>query len=395
MRTLNRRPASRAAPVREAKMSRILSWALIAASTGLVLLASPGGASAEHNEKVLYTFLGGGDGQYPDGKLIWDGAGNIYGATYTNVYKITPHGRKTVVHVFSDGPGVSGVVRDDAGNLYGVTTNGGDDNDGTVFEIAADGKVTTLYSFKGGSDGAYPYSELIRDGQGNLYGTTNRGGTGDNGTIFKIAPDGTETVLHRFNGSVDGGNPVAGLVMDGAGNFYGAAQAGPFGNGNVFRMSPNGDLTVLYNFHGYDGSDPWGTLIMDPEGNLYGTTLGGGAYRRGTVFELSPKGEMTSLHSFGRGTDGRGLQGGLVRGADGSLYGGTYDGGTFNKGTVFKIKPNGKETVLYSFTGGSDGWSLSGTPLLDSNGIVYGASDLGGFCSTSTNGCGVFFKLKH
>ncbi|MGH6889918.1 MAG: choice-of-anchor tandem repeat GloVer-containing protein [Rhizomicrobium sp.] len=374
-------------------MSRILFRALIGAGAGLALLAAPGGALAGHNAKVLYTFQGGDAGQYPDGRLIWDGAGNIYGATLTTVYKITPRGKETVLHVFSNGPGVSGVVRDDAGNLFGTTSSRGDNNDGTVFEIAPDGTFTVLYSFRGGDDGAHPASALVRDGLGNLYGTTNDGGTGDNGTIYKVAPDGTETVLHRFNGSGDGGNPVAGLIMDGNGNFYGAAQAGPYGDGNVFRMSPSGKLKVLYNFRGGDGADPWGTLVMDTRGNLYGTTIIGGGADGGTVFELSAKGKLNVLHSFGGGADGSG-PGGIVRDANGNLYGETYNGGAFDKGTVFKIKPNGLETVLYSFTGGSDGWSPSGTPLLGSNGKLYGATGLGGACNTSTNGCGVFFKLK-
>ena len=166
-----------------------------------------------------------------------------------------------------------------------------------VFKLAPAGTETVLYSFTGGADGAFPGGVLLRDTAGNLYGTTERGGAnssaceaGTCGVVFKVSPDGAETMLHTFTGGGDGGNPYAGLLRDTAGNLYGTTlNGGAYGLGVVFRLAPDGTETVLHSFAGGgEGANPGADLIQDGAGNLYGTTLNGGAYGAGVVFKLTP-----------------------------------------------------------------------------------------------------------
>jgi uncharacterized repeat protein (TIGR03803 family) len=177
-----------------------------------------------------------------------------------------------------------------------------------------------LYSFSGGSDGGYPYSGLILDRAGNLYGTTGYGGElkcnkGQGcGTVFKVDLNGNETVLHKFTGTRDGAYPYTGLIRDTAGNFYGTTEGGgTYGNGTVFKLEPSGRETLLYSFTGgADGAVASSGLTMDSGGNLYGTTFSGGTYKFGNVFKLAPGGQLTVLYSFTGGTDGSGPTTGLV-----------------------------------------------------------------------------------
>jgi uncharacterized repeat protein (TIGR03803 family) len=170
-------------------------------------------------------------------------------------------------------------------------------------------KDRVLYAFSGGSDGSHPLAGLIADAQGNFYGTTENGG-GENdcdggygcGTVFKLASDGTETVLHTFTGGADGSNPHSTLVMDMAGNLYGTTFLGGVGNGVVFKISPAGEETVLYSFlGGDDGAIANAGLIIDTAGHLYGTTVYGGAARQGTVFELTARGSSKACTPFRAG----------------------------------------------------------------------------------------------
>ena len=197
-----------------------------------------------------------------------------------------------MLHSFTDGndggyPYVR-LIKDAAGNLYGTTASGGADGAGTVFRLAPDGTETILYSFTGGSDGSNPVAGLIKDAKDNLYGTTFAGGTNNAGAVFKLAPDGTETVLHSFTGGKDGINPYARLIKDAAGNFYGTTYAGGAdGAGTVFKVAPGGTETILHSFTGgSDGSNPVAGLIANKKGHLFGTTQLGGADGSGTVFEL-------------------------------------------------------------------------------------------------------------
>ena len=218
---------------------------------------------------------------------------------------------------------------------------------------------TVLYSFAGSpSDGANPLAGLIADRAGNLYGTTGFGGSSDFGVVFKLAPNGTETVLHFFaGGPSDGRTPFfsGGLIVDPAGNLYGTTFGGGASDfGVVFMLAPNGTETMLHSFAGSptDGASPQAGLIIDGAGNLYGTTANGGASDFGVVFKLAPNGTETVLHSFAGGpSDGAGPVAGLIADSAGNLYGTTSGGGASGFGVVFKLAPDGTYTVLHTFAG--------------------------------------------
>jgi uncharacterized repeat protein (TIGR03803 family) len=257
-------------------------------------------------ETVLYAFGGSPDGADPfTAGLVSDARGNLYGVTldggasnnYGTVFKLTKGGTESVLYSFTGGPNdagnpAAGLIRDKAGNLYGVG-GGGANFYGSVFKLDRSGKVTLLYSF-GGADGGFPEGALIRDSSGDLYGTTDGGGAYFSGTVFKVDTTGTESVLYSFTGGADGGFPGYGsLVRDAAGNSYGTTGLGGGGTcrggcGTVFKLDKTGTETVLYSFTGgADGANPYAGLIRDKAGNLYGTTSSGGS-GYGTVFKLKP-----------------------------------------------------------------------------------------------------------
>ncbi|MGB7438829.1 MAG: choice-of-anchor tandem repeat GloVer-containing protein [Candidatus Acidiferrum sp.] len=189
--------------------------------------------------------------------------------------------------------------------------------------------------------GASPNGALIRDSGGDLYGTTNGGGTSGAGVVFKLDTSGNETVLYSFTGGSDGGYPLSGVISDSGGNLYGTTQGGgASAAGVVFKLDTSGHETVLYSFTGgVDGGYPlWVTLARDSAGNVYGTTAGGGASGYGVVFKLDPLGNETVLHGFTGGDDGASPYAGVVLGPDGNLYGTTPFGGQTNAGVVFEIK---------------------------------------------------------
>jgi uncharacterized repeat protein (TIGR03803 family) len=267
------------------------------------------------------------------------------------------------------------LIRDRAGNIYGATAYGGSQDFGTVFKLTPDGTLTVLHAFAGGDDGRRPYSGLIRNKVGNLYGTTLEGGTDDYGTVFKLAPDGTETILHTFTGD-DGANPYAALIKDRDGNLYGTATHGGSQDvGTVFKIAPNGGFTKLYDFSNSEGEFPYGRLLRDQAGNLYGTAAGGGAYDKGDVFMLDRT--LTVLYSFGAGSDGYWPQAGMINDKAGNLYGTTSAGGAGDYGTVFKLATDGTETVLHSFNL-QDGSSPVSDLIMDRAGTLYGTSYYGG-----------------
>lgn len=290
----------------------------------------------------------------------------------------------------------SGVVFDQNGDLYGTTPIGGNMNDcldygcGVVYELSSEGTYTVLYSFEGApNDGSEPYDGVVRDTKGNLYGTTYRGGSSacSCGTVFKLTPEGVETVLHNFQSSPDGAYPTGGLILV-KDKLYGVATGGGGGGwGSVFEIAINGsDFTVLYNFCTLqdcaDGATPWGTLAYR-EGNLYGTTENGGANGVGTVFQLAADGTETVLHSFAGGTDGAQPIGGPVFGAGGNLYGTTYAGGANSYGVLWKVTLQGVETVLHTFDGhidpdSGDGDSIESGLIADKEGNLYGFAQYGG-----------------
>lgn len=378
---------------------------------------------------VLHTFNGGSDGARPSG-LIRDAAGNLYGTTtdggaYTcndgsgcgTIFKLDTTGQETVLYRFAEVAGdganpVGDLIRDTAGNLYGVTSGGGVSGAGTIFQFdTTTGTEKVLYSFAGRT-GFMP-NGVIRDAAGNFYGTTQDGGTGCGrlacGTVFKVDATGTEKVLHSFTGGSDGAYPVGGLYRDRMGNLYGATEAGGgtgcggLGCGTVFKVDPSGNESVLYRFTGLggDGSIPNGDLVPDAAGNLYGTTTSSGAYSEGTIFKIDPTGHETVLYSFNfrNGPDGDSPFAGMVRDPAGNLYGTTQCGGTegcggIGCGTVFKWDATGAEIVLHRLSS-PEGINPQNRLIRDSARNLYGVTPSGGpgSCNNYQGGCGTVFKL--
>jgi uncharacterized repeat protein (TIGR03803 family) len=272
---------------------------------------------------------------------------------------------------------------------------------------------TVLYAFPTVLRGSDP-GVSFRDGAGNLYGTTSRGGSSSKvlgcqgqgcGTIFKLDTMGNETVLHNFTGA-DGWDPSISL-RDSAGNLYGTAflggspACGGSGHGVIFKVGTNGAVTTLYRFAGSAGGwYPSGSLTRDSAGNLYGMTVAGGDLACngiegsgtgcGVVFKLSTTGKETVLYTF-TGVNGASPGGGLLRDAAGNLYGTTFVGGSKGRGVIFKLDTTGKETVLHDFTGADGSYPTS--LLRDGTGNLYGATNMGGGSNTCSGGCGVVFKL--
>jgi uncharacterized repeat protein (TIGR03803 family) len=274
-------------------------------------------------------------------------------------------------------------------------------------------KFKVLHTFHG-RDGSFPTGSLVRDSAGNLYGTTSGGGTGGCGgcgcgTVFKMNKLGKEDWLYSFKGTNEI-DPVAGVLLDASGNLYGTTEFGGKvtktcggvqggGCGTVFKVDKNGHGTVLYRFKGTpDGYFPGALLVKDPAGNLYGTTSMGGVYGLGTVFKLGTNDKETVLHSFSGPPDGGGdgafSDDGVIRDELGNLYGVTFEGGAYGAGVVYKIDSTGKETLLYSFAGGSGGANPDSVLLFDSKGNLYGTTENGGNSECGGTGCGVVFQLS-
>ncbi len=352
---------------------------------------------------VLYSFPWS-NGANPYAGLVRDAAGNLYGTTFQGgassngtVFKVDSAGNETVLHSFTGGldggTPYGGLIRDKAGNLYGATYSGGASNLGTVFKMDPSGTEKVLYSFTGTSgDGCYPYGGLFRDGAGNLYGTTANCGKSGAGTVFKVHPNGTETVLHSFaNGKKDGAVPtLTSLIMDKKGNLYGVtSEGGSAGEGVAYKLSKSGKLTVLHSFTGgtTDGCDPFGTPAMDKAGNLYGTASGCGSSGDGIVWKVSDNHSETVLHNFvGGSADGALPYGGVTLDAKGNLYGDTTRGGNFNVGTVYQVTGTNL-VVLQSFSGSVGGFPYDNL-ILDSQGNLYGTAETGG-----STGWGTVWKL--
>jgi uncharacterized repeat protein (TIGR03803 family) len=360
--------------------------------------------------RVDYAFTGTSGG-LPTAALIQDAAGNLYGATSSGgsgfgvVFKLDTANQEIVLHVFTGPDGATpdgSLVLDGAGNLYGTTSSGGAYGLGTVFKLDTSGVETVLHSFTGNPDGAVPYAGLVMDASGNLYGTTEQGGASGCGTIFRIDIGGSETVLHSFTGGfTDGANPKARLTLDSAGNLYGTTfEGGSNGNGTVFKLDPTSTETVLYNFTGgSDGGNPFGGVTLGGDGTLYGTAEFGGInalYSRygcckngdGVVFSLIGGSEEV-LYAFTGGNDGGTPASDLVL-YNGVLFGTTLSGGPGHRGTVFSVTiATGIEQVLYGFTGKADGAIPHAGLLINAAGVLYGTAEKGGRFKQGT-----VFQLK-
>jgi uncharacterized repeat protein (TIGR03803 family) len=439
--------------LRTRRLSQVAHLTLAAFALALSLSAS---VSAQTTETVLFNFGPPNSGLGPQGPLVFDTVGNLYGTTqtggnygYGTVFKLAPTAggewTQSVLYTFTGqkdgGAPYAGLTIDAAGNLYGTTVMGGDlhctedGGCGTVFELSSDssGKwnETVLYAFKG-TDGAAPWAGVTFDALGNLYGTTNDGGQGAQqgyGTVFKLTPGSggwMETVLHVFDNGRDGAYPVAALAVDAAGNLYGTAAEGGRtcnlnGCGVVFKLSPtsNGEWRemVLHFFEGgKDGAVPLAGVTLDATGNLYGTTFYGGANGCpstgtagcGVVFELSPDSsgwKEIVLHVFTGAGDGGAPGSGVTLDAAGNVYGTTEAGGlstcsTFYTGcgVIFELTPlaggGWKEKVLHAFKDGEDGSNPTTGVIFDAAGNLYGVSGDGGPKNGACPyGCGAAFEL--
>jgi len=314
------------------------------------------------------------------------------------------------------------LIQDASGALYGTTLHGGASGLGEVFQLTPPATGATgwtlhvLHSFAGGSDGANTLAPVVFDKQGALYGTTINGGASGDGTVFRLTPPAaaggawTESIIHNFTGSPtggsDGASPFCGLVFDTGDSLYGTTFAGgASGGGIVFKLTPTDPTgsawqeTVLYNLPGTFGGGSFAGVVFDGAGAIYGTTSGGGAYNLGTVFRLAPPTTPTGawrgsvLHSFGNGTDGNAPYDTPVF-DHGSLYGTTFGGG-LGYGTVFELTPPSgaggawSETVLHMFAAGSDGAFPFASLVFGPDGLLLSTAAFGG----AKNG-GIVFGLR-
>jgi len=379
-----------------------------AKNAGVVYKIDPAG-----QETVLYSFTGGADGGLPQAGLIADASGNLYGTALSGgaancenlgcgvVYKINPAGQETVLYTFTgqkDGANpAAGVVADPAGNLYGTTRYGGVTRCirgcGVVYKLSPSGLETVLYTFTLGSGGSNPTAGVVLDAAGNLYGTTDSGGANLVGTVYEVDSAGGFQVVYAFPAGNEHPLPNTGLVLDNSGNLYGTTSNGDLApEGVIYELQQSGNMVTLYTFPpAASGTNPWAGVTRDAAGNLYGTTFTGGTYNAGTVFKVDSGGQETVLYSFTGGADGGYPEGGVVLDPAGNLYGATYGGGVsylgsdacayLGCGVVFELDTAGRETVLYSFTGSTDGGSPQFGVILDAEGNLYGTaagSDAGG-----------------
>lgn len=397
---------------------------------------------------TLHSF-GGPDGSGPLYGVIADKAGSLYGTTVFggdvgggSVFKLTPTKSgysEKVLYSFlggSDGEGpFGGLVADKKGALYGVTLEGGNDQCfagcGTVFKLSPKKSgytKSTIYSFGAGTDASTPLGTLVLDKKGALYGVTQYGGTRNDGAVFKLTPGKagySESVLYSFRGGADGDFPQAGLAIDKQGSLYGTTYYGGTGScdggcGTVFKLTPSGsgyDESILYTFKDYtDSAQPFAAPTLDEStGAIYGTTEYGGTYTDGSVFKLTPSGSdyvESILYSFNHhghhGTNGVLPEGQLLLRPDGALYGTDFIGGGgcsgIGCGSVFELKPSGSGysfKYIYNFRRPRNGAEPAYSGLIaDTKGALYGTTKSGG---SKTNcydggpggalGCGTVFKL--
>ncbi len=339
--------------------------------------------------------------------------GNLYGTAsnggsgpqggYGTVFKVTPTGTITPLHLFqgTDGRFPTGLLLANDGNMYGITAGGGKYHDcGTIFRLA-DGALDTLFDFHGRSGPCFVYGNLALGIDGNAYGTSLTGGANNYGTVFKAIPNRGIPTLHSFN-LVDDGSPWGGLTLSTDGSFYGATPYGGTNSGcyvsgatscgTAFKISPGGKFTTLHDFDSTDGGGQYAALVQGTDGEFYGTSAPTGRPDEyGSIYKMTPNGTITVLHHF-NGTDGGAPFAPLIQATDGNFYGTTEGYGANNYGTIFRITPQGMLTTLYNFCSQGKDCSDGGEPLVgllqSTNGILYGMTPLGG-----TNDNGVVFSL--
>ncbi len=370
--------------------------------SGTIFKISPTGT---HTVLKDFVYIGGGpwisvldsDGAYPYGGLVQGRDGDFYGMTSAGgtsdqgtVFKISATGTYTLLKSFDyfDGwyPAYSSLVEGRDGNFYGMTQMGGSNHSGTIFKITPAGTHTVLKHLDE-NDGIHPYGSLVQGPDGDFYGLTQLGGTNFGGTVFKINATGTFAVVKRFN-YPEVASAFNNLVLGPGGDFYGMTQVGEFFNapGSIFKVSPSGAFTLLDSRDHATGASPAGSLVQARDGNFYGMTERGGRNDQGTIFKISPEGTHTVLKSFDY-PDGGFPTGDLVEGSDGNFYGMNKAGITYN-GTVFRISPAGAYTELRQFSN-ADGTYPGGSLVQGRDGNFYGMTAGGG-----SNYKGTIFKIS-
>jgi uncharacterized repeat protein (TIGR03803 family) len=341
------------------------------------------------NFTVLHSFgFSYVDGASPNSELVQGSDGSFYGTTSSGgtnsagtVFKLDPSGNYSVLHDFEGGDGgegPGGVILGGDGNFYGTTYAGGSNNAGTIFKLEPSGNFTVLHSFDGSSGGNYP-SGMIQANDGNFYGTTSYGGSSAGlGTVFKLSSSGSFSILHKFVGPLGGVYPSSGVIQASDGNLYGTTQGGgTYGLGVVFKIGLSGNFSVLHVFDDMNsGYYPITKLLQANDGSFYGTTTVGGANEGGTVFKLDQAGNFSVLYDF---DDASGGANALIQGSDGNLYGTiSFFGGSNGDGTIFKLTTSGNFTALHSLDGASEGSNPEAGLIQASDGSFYGTTSSDG-----------------
>jgi uncharacterized repeat protein (TIGR03803 family) len=386
---------------------RVLAPLLCATAAAIFMCAAVTRAYAQVSFQVLHPFTSAegydphaGLIQAIDGDFYGTttlGGGSAGGS----IFRMAHDGTVTVLHSFSGTDGVDSeaeLIQAQDGHFYGTTAAGGAFGFGTVFEITTDGTFTVLHAFAGGSDGATPVAALIQTADGTFYGTTKAGGSFNQGTVFKMDSEGTVTVLHAFaGGTADGAHPWAALIAASDGDFYGTTADGggsfPAGYGTIFRMTPDGTVTVMHRFVDGGGKGPLAPLIQAIDGNFYGTTQNGGDVTGaggGTIFRMALDGTFAVLQS-GTTSAGQNPTEALLQGTDRRLYGTLPQGAGFSSGSVFQMSPTGTITTLHAFAGGADGISPHGGLLQGADRSFYGTTEGGGTGPGTC--CGVAYRV--
>ena len=356
--------------------------------------------------KHLHSFEGP-EGEKPTSALVYGSDGKLHGVTgfggeggAGTAFRMLPNGKLTVLHQFTKKLGPLrpwGLIQGADGDYYGASGGGGEfHNAGTVYRMTAQGDVTVLHSFNYElPEGAYPYAPLLQASDGNLYGTTGSGGGKGEGSVFKVSPDGTGfAVLHRFTRARgDVAVPGLGPLTQGDdGYIYGTAQiGGAHDAGAIYRVSLAGDFEVFHSFR--QGTHlGWGAstgLVRAADGHLYGQTGAGGRHDHGTFYRVDTNGVFTVLHRF-RPTEGGRVQH-LVLARDGNFYGAAGSDGRFGKGYVYRLSPQGEFTRLHSFgtPGTLEGYAPVGGLVEGADGDFYGMTQQGG-----THALGTVYRLR-
>lgn len=337
------------------------------------------------------------------GNVLWgttqSGGANGVGT----LFQFNTETHKTqVIHAFNqdgiDGFAPDGGLTDAAnGTLVGTTGYGGSFYSGTIYSVTGDCKYRVLHAFQGAPfDGALPESAPVAEANGGFVGTTSFGGVDNAGTVYRLAADGRVTLLHSFAGP-DGQIPQFGLIVGPDGAFYGTTNTGGANSaGTVFKISANGSFQSLYSFESTTSGTYPRKLVLGRDGNFYGVAGGGGASGGGTAFRISSSGILTVLHNFAPGSVEGDAPNGLVQGADGLFYGTTGNFGSDQLGSVFQMTASGTVKVVHKFGAGahsnqSDGRQPLAAPTQVSNGDFYGTTSLGG--GAGTPGFGTIYKL--